>query len=54
MAAGGGLARLGQVDGLGYVYTAEDTIDVKVTAATTPTTATGTIALTVLYDMQQA
>ena len=54
IAQGGGLARLGQVDGLGYVYTAEDTIDVKVTAATTPTTATGTIALTVLYDMQQA
>lgn len=54
VAQGSGVARLGQVDGLGYVYTAEDTIDVKVTTAPATGTATGTIALTVLYDMQQA
>lgn len=50
----GGVAYLNEVDGIGYVYTADDTIDVICqVAAQTPVTS-GTINLTVVYDMQQA
>ena len=54
----GGTARLGAgiVDNAGnnYTYTADDTIDVKVTTAATGTAATtGTVGLTVIYTMQQ-
>lgn len=45
-----GVARLDQVDGLNYVYAAEDTIDVSVQAAPATGATSGTIRLTVIYD----
>ena len=54
VAQAGGVTRLSQVDGIGYVYTAEDTIDVKVTTAPATGATSGTINLTVVYDMCQA
>jgi hypothetical protein len=52
----GGVAKLGDgvtaataADSLGYVYTADDTIDVKVTTAPATGTTTGTITLIVTY-----
>lgn len=50
----GGIAKLNQVDGMGYVYPADDTIDVTCTTGPDSGTATGTISLTVVYDMCQA
>lgn len=49
---GGGLVRLSNVDGMGYTYTAEDTIDVKVIAAPATGATSGTISLTVIYHMR--
>lgn len=54
IAQGAGLVRLNQVDGIGYVYTAEDTIDIKVTTAPATGATSGTLNLTVIYDMTQA
>lgn len=51
---GSGIQKLNQVDGMGYVYTAADTIDVKVTTGPATGATSGTINLTVVYDLQQA
>lgn len=47
----GGVASLNEVDGMGYTYTAEDTIDVLVQVAPATGATTGTIKLTVLGQM---
>lgn len=47
--AAANVARLDQVDGLGYKYTAADTIDVKVIAAPGSSATAGTITLVVIY-----
>jgi hypothetical protein len=52
IAQGGGIGRANQVDGMGYAYTAEDTIDVKVITAPATGATSGTINLTVLYHMK--
>lgn len=44
--------RINQIDGHGYVYTAEDTIDVIAQAAPATSATSGTIRLTVTYTMQ--
>lgn len=50
----GGVARLDNPVGLGYEYTAADTIDLKITTAATGTAATtGTITLAVRFSPQQ-
>jgi hypothetical protein len=48
-----GVDRLNEVDGLGYVYAAEDTIDIKVQVAPTTGAASGTLRLMVLYTMDK-
>jgi hypothetical protein len=48
----GGVARLDQLAGLNYEYTADDTIDIEVTTAA-ETAAAGTINLAVIYTMNQ-
>lgn len=53
IAQGGGVARLGQVDGVQFTYTADDTIDVKVKAAPGTGATEGHIRLTVLYTMDK-
>lgn len=52
VAQGGGFARLGVVAGMGYTYTADDTIDIKVTTAPHTGTTSGTVSLTVIYHMR--
>jgi len=47
----GGLASLARYNGHGYQYTANDTIDVKVTTAPATGTTDKSIMLTVLYTM---
>lgn len=47
----GSLAKLTAITGNGYVYTADDTIDMKVNTAATPTTGV-VITTTVIYSMQ--
>jgi hypothetical protein len=47
-----GVCRLDQVDGLGYQYTADDTIDVTLHTQPSGAQTTGTINLTVIYTMQ--
>jgi hypothetical protein len=47
--AANNVTRLNQVDGLGYEFTAEDTIDVVVDTAPTTGATSGTISLVVLY-----
>lgn len=54
VAQGGGVTTINQVDGIGYTYTLADTIDIKVTTAPATGTTSGTLNLTVVYDMQQA
>lgn len=54
VAQAGGVATIGKVDGVGYVYTADDTIDIKVTTAPATGATSGTLNLTVVYDMCQA
>lgn len=46
----GGVARLDQFAGLGYTYTADDIIQVKVSAAPA-TSVVGTVVVTVFYTM---
>jgi len=46
----GGFARMNNIAGVGYEYTADDTIDVKVTTAPATSAETGTINLFVLYS----
>lgn len=48
----GGVVRLGVAAGLGYVYTADDTIDIKATTAADALAAAADVTLTVIYDMQ--
>lgn len=48
----GGFVRLDQMAGLGYQYTAADTIDVKVSTAPGTGATSGTITLAVMYTMQ--
>jgi hypothetical protein len=45
----GGVARIDQAAGVGYTYTADDVISVKVHAAPATSAITGTITLSVLY-----
>lgn len=45
------LSRLNNAAGHGYTYTAEDTIDIKFTTQTTPTTG-AVLKLTAIYTMQ--
>lgn len=52
VAQAGGVVRLGTVDGMGYTYTAETTIDIKVPTAPATGTTTGTLKLTVIYHMR--
>jgi hypothetical protein len=40
--------------GVGYAYTADDTIDIKVTTAPDTSATTGTITMTVAYTMNNA
>ena len=47
--SGGGISRMNAHAGTGYVYTAEDTIDLLVTTAGTGQTTTGVIRAMVLY-----
>jgi len=47
----GGVEHMNQVDGFGYVMTADDTIDVKVTTAPGSGKTSGTLNLIVLYSM---
>lgn len=46
----GGIVRMSNIGGMGYVYTADDTIDIKVIAVGTSATS-GTMVLTVLYEV---
>lgn len=48
---GATITRSNVVDGFGYVFTAEDTIDVVVDTAPTTGATTGTIKLVVFYSM---
>jgi hypothetical protein len=48
-----GVARLSVVGGLGYKYTAEDTIDYKVTTAPGTGVTSGTIRFMVLYTLDE-
>lgn len=52
IAQAGGVQHLNEPGGTGYVYTDDDTIDVKVQVAPDVGTTSGTIGLTVDYDMQ--
>lgn len=45
----GGVAMLNAASGHGYTYTADDTVDVKVTTAPGTSATTGTITLTVVF-----
>lgn len=47
----GGVVRLGTNGGNGYQYTAADTIDILVSTGPTTGATSGTITLTVIYDM---
>ena len=52
---GGGAATLGRLNaatGHGYTYTSDDTIDIKFTVQTTPTTG-AVLKLTAIYTLQQ-
>lgn len=53
IAQGGGIASLGVATGLLYQYTADDTIDVKITTAPATGATEGTIAVMVLYSLNQ-
>lgn len=48
---GGGRANLDQIGGLGYEYTDDDTIDIKVETAPTTGATSGTIKLVAEYHM---
>lgn len=48
---GGGVTSLNAIDGLGYRYSSEDTIDVRVATAPATGATTGTVTLSVIYDM---
>lgn len=48
-----GVARLDQVDGVGYKYTADDTIDLKVTTAPGTGVTSGTIRFAIVYTMDE-
>lgn len=48
----GGLVRLSAHGGHGYTYTADDTIDIKVSTAPDAGSTDGTLTLTVIYTMQ--
>lgn len=51
IAQAGGFVRMTNIAGLGYQYTADNTIDVKCTTAPQTGATSGTISLTVIYDM---
>lgn len=51
VAQAGGVVRLSAIDGMNYTYTADDTIDVKVTEPPATGATSGTITLTVIYTM---
>lgn len=53
VAQAGGVVRLGVIDGMHYTYTAEDTIDVKVSTAPATGATSGGISLTVIYTMDE-
>jgi hypothetical protein len=50
----GGFARMTNLAGAGYQYTAEDTIDIKFTAAASGTFTAGTVTVSVLYSADAA
>ena len=47
----GGVTRLGVAAGLGYVYTANDTIDIKATTAADAMSSAADVTLTVVYEL---
>jgi hypothetical protein len=47
----GGRQAMNVINGVGYAYTVEDTIDVSVTTAPTTGATSGTITLVVIYQM---
>lgn len=47
----GGVTRLAVAGGLGYVYTANDTIDVKAAAAANALASAADLTLTVIYEL---